>query len=61
MPLGQAILGLMYGDPADQISRTLNPGEPQSEPESRRSSRAWSGSWRSSASRGEWRTLWSAL
>jgi hypothetical protein len=32
MPLGQAILGLMYGDPADQISRTLNPVNPNPNP-----------------------------
>ena len=32
MPLGQAILGLMYGDPADQISRTLNPLNPKPNP-----------------------------
>lgn len=30
--IGQQLLSLMYGDPADQISRTLNPGGPNPSP-----------------------------
>ena len=32
MPVGQAILSALYGDPANQISRTLNPGGPNPNP-----------------------------